>query len=116
MKRTPSQPPMRARSRMREYSREKPRKIRAGKVKMTPPATDSPAEPVVWTTLFSRMVALPRARSREMDSTAMGMEAATVRPARRPTYTVTAPKTIPKSMPRTTARGVNSGSTVESGT
>src|ERR671917_532881 len=35
------------------------------------------------------MVARPSARSRLMESTAMGMEADTVRPARRPTYTVT---------------------------
>ena len=70
---------------MRVYSRGKPRKMRAGRVKMTPPATDSPAEPVVWTMLFSRMVALPRARSRLIESTAIGIEAATVSPARRPT-------------------------------
>ncbi len=85
MKSTPSIPPMMARSRIREYSSWKPRKISAGRVKITPPATDSPAEPVVCTMLFSRMVALPIARSSEMDSTAMGMEAATVSPARRPT-------------------------------
>ncbi len=54
-------------------------------VKITPPATDSPAEPMVCTRLFSRIVALPRARSRLIDSTEMGMEAATVRPARSPT-------------------------------
>ena len=70
---------------MRVYSSWKPRKISAGRVKITPPATDSPADPVVCTMLFSRMVALPRARSSEMDRTAMGIEAATVRPARRPT-------------------------------
>jgi hypothetical protein len=35
--------------------------------------------------LFSRMVALPIARRRLMESTAIGMDAATVRPARRPT-------------------------------
>jgi hypothetical protein len=54
-------------------------------VKITPAATDSPAEPVVWTMLFSRMVALPSARSRLIESTAIGIEADTVRPARRPT-------------------------------
>ena len=51
---------------MREYSSGKPRKISAGSVKMTPPATDSPAEPVVCTMLFSRIVARPSARSRLM--------------------------------------------------
>jgi len=52
---------------------------------MTPPATDSPADPVVWTMLFSRMLALPKARRMLMERTAIGMDAATVRPARRPT-------------------------------
>ena len=35
----------------------KPRSIRAGIVTPTPNAIDSPAEPVVWTMLFSRIVA-----------------------------------------------------------
>ena len=56
------------------------------------------------------------ARSRLMESTAIGMEAATVSPARRPTYTVTAPKMIPNSIPKITARGVNSGMLASSGT
>jgi hypothetical protein len=43
-----------------------------------------------------------------MDNTAMGMEAETVSPARKPTYTLTAPKSRPKSAPRMTARIVNS--------
>ena len=85
MKRTPSQPPKRARAKMRTASRSKPRKMRAGRVKMTPEAMDWPALPVVWTMLFSRMLALPKARRIEIDSTEIGMEAATVRPARRPT-------------------------------
>ena len=85
MKSTPSQPPMRASRKMREYSRSKPRKMSAGRVKMTPAAMDWPALPVVWTMLFSRMEARPKARRMLMESTAMGMEAATVRPARRPT-------------------------------
>ena len=70
---------------MREDSRSKPRKIRAGRVKMTPEAMDWPALPVLWTMLFSRMLALPKARRMEMERTEMGMDAATVRPARRPT-------------------------------
>ncbi len=85
MKKTPSHPPISASRKMREYSSGNPRKMSAGSVKMTPPATDSPAEPVVCTMLFSRIVALPKARSSEMERTAMGIEAATVRPARRPT-------------------------------
>jgi hypothetical protein len=55
------------------------------------------------------MDARPKARRMLMESTAMGMEAATVRPARRPTYTVTAPKITPKTEPRKRARKVNSG-------
>ena len=70
---------------MREYSSGKPRKISAGRVKITPPATDSPAEPVVCTMLFSRMVERPSARSRLIESTAIGIDAETVSPARRPT-------------------------------
>ena len=56
----------------------------AGMVKTTPPATDSPADPMVWTMLFSRMVEPPRCLSTEMASTAMGIDALTVRPARSP--------------------------------
>ncbi|MEZ5283631.1 MAG: hypothetical protein R2712_02245 [Vicinamibacterales bacterium] len=56
----------------------------AGIVNTTPPATDSPADPIVWTMLFSRMVDPPRRFRTEMARTAMGMEALTVSPARRP--------------------------------
>ena len=55
MNSTPSQPPISASMKMREYSRSKPRKISAGSVKMTPAAMDWPALPVVWTMLFSRI-------------------------------------------------------------
>ena len=44
---------------MREYSRSKPRKMSAGRVKMTPAAIDWPALPVVWTMMFSRIEAAP---------------------------------------------------------
>ena len=53
-------------------------------VKTTPPATDSPAEPMVWTMLFSRMVEPPSCLSTEMARTAIGIEALTVSPARSP--------------------------------
>ena len=56
----------------------------AGMVKTTPPATDSPADPIVWTMLFSRIVEPPSFFSTEMASTAIGIEALTVRPARSP--------------------------------
>ena len=72
MKSTPSQPPTRARRKMREYSRSKPRKISAGRVKMTPDAIDWPAFPVVWTMLFSRIEDLPKTRKILMESTEVG--------------------------------------------
>ena len=53
-------------------------------VNTTPAATDSPAEPIVWTMLFSRIVAPPNFLRTDIASTAIGMEALTVRPARRP--------------------------------
>ena len=51
-----------------------------------------------------------------IDSTAMGIDAATVNPARRPTYTVTAPNMMPKNDPSKTARKVNSGRLSPAGT
>ena len=56
----------------------------AGIVNTTPPATDSPADPIVWTILFSRIVDPPSFLSTEIASTAIGIDALTVRPARRP--------------------------------
>ncbi|MNL04799.1 hypothetical protein D3C87_1253760 [compost metagenome] len=58
-------------------------KSSAGMVKATPAAMDSPAEPVVWTTLFSRMLARPKRRKTVMARTAMGMLALTVMPTLR---------------------------------
>src|SRR5438093_572542 len=51
-------------------------------VKTTPAATDSPAEPMVWTMLFSRIVLFPSFLNTAMERTAIGIEAETVRPAR----------------------------------
>ena len=53
--------------------------------KITPAAADSPADPVVCTILFSRMVERPNARKMLIESTAIGIEADTVNPARNPT-------------------------------
>src|SRR5271168_1311068 len=110
MNKTPSQPPSSARGKVRQNvnSEPKPRKISAGIVNITPAASDSPAEPVVCTILFSRIVERPNARKILIDSTEMGMDAETVSPARNPTYTVTAPNSKPNSAPSTTARSVNS--------
>ncbi len=84
-------------------------------MKTTPAATDSPAEPIVWTILFSRMVEPPKRLSTEMASTAIGMEALTVRPARRPRYTVDAPKISPKIAPSRIALTVNSAGACDAG-
>src|SRR5262245_2479655 len=87
----------------------------------TPKAIDSPAEPAVWTTLFSRMVAwrMPKARDNPrkivIARTATGIEAETVMPTLRNRYSDEAPKTIPRSVPMTTAGQVSSGSSVSSG-
>src|SRR5579872_7343810 len=108
MNSTPSHPPINARKKTPQYSSGNPRKISAGRVKITPPAMDSPAEPVVWTILFSRMLTLPKARRMLIESTAMGIDAETVSPARSPTYTVTAPKKSPATIPARMARKVNS--------
>ena len=51
-----------------------------------------------------------------MESTAMGIDADTVSPARKPTYTVTAPKNSPASTPSRIARKVNSGRIVSAAT
>ena len=115
-KSTPNNPPASASRKMRVYSSGKPRKISAGNVKTTPAAMDSPAEPVVCTMLFSRMVDLPSHLKMLIESTAMGMEALTVNPARSARYTETAPKTTPSSAPTTTARSVNSGTLASVGT
>jgi hypothetical protein len=51
-----------------------------------------------------------------MESTAIGIEADTVNPARKPTYTVTAPNKIPNRPPKKMALNVNSGRTSSAGT
>ena len=88
----------------------------AGIVKTTPPATDSPADPMVWTMLFSRIVEPPSFFSTEIARTAIGIEALTVSPARRPRYTVDAPNSNPKRTPMTIALAVNSAGDCDAGT
>jgi hypothetical protein len=92
------------------------RKINAGSVNTTPDASDSPAEPIVWTMLFSRIVEPPRRLSTAMASTAIGIDALTVSPARKPRYTVEAPKIRPKMAPITMALMVNSAGDCVAGT
>src|SRR5436190_22054298 len=85
-------------------------------VKTTPPAIDSPADPIVCTMLFSRIVEPPSFLRTEIASTAIGIEALTVRPARRPRYTVDAPKSRPNNTPMTIALPVNSAGDCAAGT
>ena len=89
MKRTPSSPPKAAITDTCSRSTtivgsERCQMKSAGRVKITPAATDSPAEPIVCTMLVSRIV--PRRSARKMATaiTAAGIEALTVSPTRRP--------------------------------
>ena len=91
-----------------KYSAPPARKMSAGTVKTTPPATDSPADPIVCTMLFSRIVEPPSRFRTEIARTAIGIDALTVSPARRPRYTVEAPKRRPNSAPMAIALSVNS--------
>ena len=58
--------------------------IRAGNVKITPAASDSPADAAVCTMLFSRMLESLNSFRMAMEITAAGMEAETVIPANSP--------------------------------
>src|SRR5438552_17830647 len=87
----------------------------AGIVNTTPPATVSPADPIVCTMLFSRIVAPPSFFSTEIASTAIGIDALTVRPARSPGYAVEAPKRSPKRPPTTIPSPVNPAGACDAG-
>jgi hypothetical protein len=85
----------------------------AGMVTPTPNAIDSPAEPAVWTMLFSSMVASlkPNFESRRktvIEITATGIEALTVSPTLRTRYSDEAPNTMPRRVPMISGRGVSS--------
>src|SRR6516165_4747399 len=82
--------------------------MRAGKVKIDPAATASPADAMVCTRLFSRMVAPPAIRKSAIEITAAGMLAETVRPAYRPRYALAAPRISARAIPRAMPRGVSS--------
>jgi hypothetical protein len=79
MRSTPRIPPTTARMATFPTLRSYPIRRIAGIVKTTPAAIDSPAEPVVWTMLFSRMVE-PKRRKNATAITAIGIDAETVRP------------------------------------
>src|SRR5882762_1719294 len=88
----------------------------AGIVKTTPAATESLADPVVCTMLFSRIEVRPRARKIVIDSTAIGMDELTVSPILSARYTLDALKISPSSTPRIRARAVSSGGDWVAGT
>ena len=82
-------PPRSDTTMIRPRSMSTPMSMSAGMVTPTPKAIDSPAEPVVCTMLFSRIVVrktgktLPSARKIVIDSTATGIDADTVMPTLR---------------------------------
>ena len=121
MKHTPSVPPnraIRAMERMlgKAIFPSSAQRNNAGSVKIAPAATDSPAEPIVCTMLFSRIESLRRiTRMIPIEITAAGMEAETVIPTRSPRYALAAPNTIARRIPIKSAVTVNSGTTLSAG-
>lgn len=91
-------------------------KNKAGRVKIAPAATDSPAEPMVCTKLFSRMESLRKmTRMIPIEITAAGIEAEIVIPTRSPRYAFAAPNTIARRIPIKREVTVNSGTTLSAG-
>ena len=84
-------------------------KNNAGIVKIAPAATDSPADPIVCTKLFSNIDSRrKRTRKIPIEITAAGMDAETVIPTRNPRYAFAAPNTTAKIIPKTIDDTVNS--------
>lgn len=89
---------------------------KAGSVKIAPAASDSPAEPIVCTILFSSIEFLRRiTRITPIEITAAGIDADTVIPTRRPRYAFAAPNTTARIIPKITEVAVNSGTTLSAG-
>ena len=85
-------------------------------VKIEPAARDSPAEPIVWTILLSRIESLRMMiLITVIEITAAGMDADTVSPTLRPRYAFAAPKTTASTMPSMTDAGVISVVTLSAG-
>ena len=87
----------------------------AGKVKITPEATTSPAEAMVCTILFSKILALRKRLNTTMETKAAGIEADMVRAIFKPTKVLDAAKTIARKMHNIKARTVTSGNEVLAG-
>src|SRR3984957_939595 len=81
----------------------------AGIVKMTPDASDVPADPPVCTMLFSRMPPPPSAFRTAIATTADGIAEGMVKPANRPRYEFAAARTAARITARTMARTVSWG-------
>ena len=86
VKSTPSKPPRPAMAMTQRLSNasQYPSRMSAGNVKITPAASDSPADAAVCTMLFSRMLELRNRLRIAIEITAAGMDADTVNPANRP--------------------------------
>ena len=122
IKRTPSRPPHTA---IADISRKEGADTislsaahinRAGRVKMAPAASDSPADPMVCTILFSSILSLRSTkRISPMEMTAAGIDADTVIPTRSPRYAFAAPNTTASMIPRIKDTTVNSGTTLSAG-
>ena len=88
----------------------------AGSVNIAPAATDSPAEPIVCTMLFSNMESLLNIkRIIPIEITAAGMDAETVIPTLSPKYALAPPNNIANNIPIITDVTVNSGITLSAG-
>ena len=116
----PSRPPSTETSATRVISRSKPKIMIAGIVTPMPNAIDSPAEPAVWTMLFSRIVRLrspnfESSRNSAIEITATGIEALTVSPTFNTRYSEDAPNTTPSTVPAMSGTSVSSGKFAEAG-
>ena len=108
----PSMPPNIATQKTvtKSISSANPMTSSAGIVKMIPAAKDSPAEVIVCTTLFSRIVTSLNFNnlSSNIDMTAAGIDAETVMPMYNPRYVLAAVINAPSTNPKIIARTVNS--------
>ena len=77
-------------------------------VKTTPPATDSPADPMVWTMLFSRIVEPPKFLQHRDRQHRDRNRRADRQPGAQPEIDRGGAESRPNSAPRTMAFSVNS--------
>ena len=84
MNSTPRSPPISARGKIGQNPASISHRKSTGSVKMTPAASDSPAEPIVCTMFVSSRVPVLNALKIATPMTAAGIEADTVRPTLRP--------------------------------